>query len=134
MYDTMLLKYGLKLQDLEQAAKKHSLDSDADVQAVKALALRSREQKATTMQQLVDLSPDDVKVIKQAVMEMLPVLKINPVTHMMPLDSYIILVQALIKTGLKIREAPEKAHLKKRRELLKAGDLEGYKEEVIQFH
>ena len=53
--------------------------------------------------------------------EILPILKINPTTNMMPFESYIILVEALIKTSLKLRDATEKVHLQKRRDMLKAG-------------
>ena len=53
---------------------------------------------------------------------------------MMPLDSYVLLVESLVKVGLTLNQSSEEAHSTKRRELLKAGDLEGYKEEVLQFN
>ncbi len=53
---------------------------------------------------------------------------------MMPLDSYVLLVESLIRVGLTLNQTSEQAHSTKRRELLKAGDLEGYKEEILQFN
>ena len=53
---------------------------------------------------------------------------------MMPLDSYVLLAESLIRVGLTFNQSSEQAHSTKRRELLKAGDLEGYKEEILQFN
>ena len=52
----------------------------------------------------------------------------------MPLDSYVKLLESIIKVTLALSQSSEQAHSTKRRELLKAGDLEGYKEEVLQFN
>lgn len=53
---------------------------------------------------------------------------------MMPLESYVLLVESLVKVGLILKTSPEQTHTAKRRELLKAGDLEAYKEEILQFN
>ena len=43
LQDNLIIKYGLKLQDLQHAVVSHDLEEDADVQAIKALAQQSRE-------------------------------------------------------------------------------------------
>lgn len=53
---------------------------------------------------------------------------------MMPLDSYVLLVESLVKVGLILKTALEESHTTKRREFLKSGDFEAYKEEVLQFN
>ena len=60
------------------------------------------------MQQLIELNLEEIKLIDEAVQELLPVLKMNPATQMMPFDSFVTLMEALVKTGLKLKENTEK--------------------------
>jgi len=55
------------------------------------------------MQKRSELSTEEIKIIEAVVMEIAPIIKINPATHMMPLESYLILMEALIKTGFRLR-------------------------------
>lgn len=83
------------------------------------------------MKQLIELTPEENKTIEDEVKAVAPKIKINLATNMMPIECYSLIAESLIRTGLKLRKAPELAHVLRRRELLRANDLEGYKEEVL---
>ena len=69
------------------------------------------------------MTPEESKKVAEHVSTLAPQLRVNPSTGMMPLESYVLLVESLVKVGLVLKTSLEQSHTTKRRELLKSGDL-----------
>ena len=131
--DSIFIKYNMTLTDLLRAVKHYKLDAEEDIKALRATQRKAKAEKLESLNQLLELTPEQTALIQQGVQQagknLDPPTKEGNLTFTSFQKLYLIINQLV----LKVVEMKGITFKTQRRAILAEGKNEEYKECIRQY-